>query len=167
MSSPDIDVVIAPEPQRAADAVVEEEDTYLVLSADREVREPEVARLRAFHEAYTAEPAEPGSVVVREGTPTRLLAVVHDLSQDPSWREEWVAATLEAVLVEANLRKVRTLAMPPLGRVHGSLPRERFVVLLRSALQGGTPRHLERICLVVPEEEVEPFRELLRSRLWL
>jgi hypothetical protein len=163
---PGIEVVVAPERPRAADAVVEEEDTYLVLSADPEVREPPVARLRAFHEAYTAEPAEPGSVVVRDGAPTRLLAVVHDLSQDPSWREEWVAAALRAVIAEADSRKVRTLAMPPLGRVHGSLPRERFVVLLRSALQAGAPRNLEQICLVVPDHEAEVFRDLLESGLW-
>lgn len=166
MPGPGIEVVVAPERPRAADAVVEEEDTYLVLSADPEVRESEVARLRAFHEAYTAEPAEPGSVVVRDDAPTRLLAVVHDLSQDPSWREEWVAAALGAVIAEVDSRKVRTLAMPPLGRVHGSLPRERFVVLLRSALQAGAPRNLERICLVVPDHEAEAFRDLLGSGLW-
>ena len=146
--------------------MVAEEDTYLVLSADPEVREPEVARLRAFHEAYTAEPAEPGTVVVQGGSPLRLLAVVHDLSQDPTWREEWIAAALEAVLREADSRRVRTLAMPPLGRVHGSLPRERFVVLLRSALQTGAPRHLERILLVVPEEEVGAFGTCSESGLW-
>jgi hypothetical protein len=161
-----IEIVVAPERPRAADAVVEEDDTYLVLSADPEVREPEVARLRAFHEAYTAEPAEPGSVVVRGGAPARLLAVVHDLSQDPSWREEWVDAALRAVIAEADSRKVRTLAMPPLGRVHGSLPRERFVVLLRSALQACAPRSLKQICLVVPGHEAEVFRGLLDSGLW-
>ena len=166
MPGPGIEVLVAPERPRAADAVVEEEDTYLVLSADPEVREPGVARLRTFHEAYTAEPAQPGSVVVGDGAPTRLLAVVHDLSHDPSWREEWVAAALRAVITEADSRKVRSLAMPPLGRVHGSLPRERFVVLLRSTLQAGAPRSLEQICLVVPDHEAEIFRDLLESGLW-
>jgi hypothetical protein len=56
--------------------------------------------------------------------------------------------------------------MPPLGRVYGSLPRERFVVLLRSALQAGAPRNLEQICLVVPDHEAEVFRDLLESGLW-
>jgi len=161
-----IEVVVATAPSAAADAVVAEEDTYLVLSADPEVREPEVARLRAFHEAYTAEPAEPGTVVAREGSPLRLLAVVHDLSQDPSWCEEWVAAALEAVVREADLRTVRSLVMPPLGRVHGALPRERLVVLLRAALQACAPRHLERLCLVVPDEEVGVFQDLFESGLW-
>jgi hypothetical protein len=163
---PTIELVVAPDAPPRVDAVVEEEDTYLVLSADPEVHEPEVARLRAFHDAYTAEPSEPGSVVVREGVPTRLLAVVHDLSQEPSWLEEWVGAALEGVLREVDSRRVCTLAMPPLGRVHGSLPRERFIVLLRSALGTVAPRCLERICLVVPGEEVAAFRDLLASGLW-
>jgi hypothetical protein len=163
---PRIDVVVMSESPPTADALLLEEDTYLVLSADPEVREPGVARLRAFHEAYTAEPAAPGGIVVREGSPLRLLAVVHDLSQEPSWREEWVAAALEAALEEAESRRVRTLAIPPLGRVHGSLPAERFVALLRSALGPGTSRNLECIWLVVPDDEVEVFRELLESGLW-
>jgi hypothetical protein len=161
-----IEVVVTLEPSPTVEALVEEEDTYLVLSADPEVREPGIARLRAFHEAYAAEPATPGSIVVREGSPIRLLAVIHDLSQDPTWREEWVAAALEAALVEADSREVRTLAMPPLGRVHGSLPRERFVVLLRSALGTASSRHLEDIQLVVPGEEVNAFRDLFESGLW-
>ena len=153
-------------PPRAPDAVVMEEDTYLVLSADPEVREPAVARLRVFHEAYAADPIEPGTVVAREGIPLRLLAVVHDLSQDPSWREEWIAAALGAVFREVASRRVHTLAMPALGRVHGALPRERLVGLLRAALEAGPPRDLERLFLVVPEEEVTSFRDLLGSGLW-
>jgi len=163
---PRIDVMVISESPPTADALLLEEDTYLVLSADPEVREPRVARLRAFHEAYTAEPAAPGRVVVREGSPLRLLAIVHDLSREPRWREEWVAAALEAALEEAESRRVRTLAIPPLGRVHGSLPAERFVALLRSALGPGPSRNLKCIWLVVPDDEVEVFRGLLESGLW-
>jgi len=163
MPGRDIEVVVTPAPPSVADAVVAEEDTYLVLSADPEVREPGVARLRAFHEAYNA---EPGSVVVRRGSPLRILAVVHDLSQDPTWREEWVAAALDAVFREAEAWKVRSLALPPLGRVHGTLPRERLVALLRAALRARSPRHLERLFLVVPDDETATFQNLLDSYLW-
>jgi hypothetical protein len=165
MPASDLDMVVTTAPP-PVNALVAEEDTYLVLSADPEVREPEMARLRAFHEAYNAEPAEPGSVVVREGIPLRFLAVVHDLSQDPTWREDWVAAAIGAVLREADSRRVRTLAMPPLGRVHGALARERLVVLLRAALQARPFRNLERLFLVVPDDEAAIFKELLGSGLW-
>jgi len=165
MPARDFEVVVTTA-QPSADAVVAEEDTYLVLSAEPEVREPAVARLHVFHEAYAAEPVEPGSVVVRQGSPLRFLAVVHDLSQDKSWREEWIAGALDAVLREADAWKVRYLALPPLGRVHGALPRERLVVLLRAALRARPPRHLERLFLVVPDDEAAIFKELLGSSRW-
>jgi len=160
-----IAVDVAAAPPSTVEAVVVEEDTYMVLSAGPEVREPAVPRLRAFHEAYTVEPAEPGSMVVRGGSPLRFLAVVHDLSRDPSWREEWVAAALEEVLHAAEARGLREVAMPALGRVHGTLPTERFLGLLRSALESARPRRIERLCLVVPDEEVAVFRKLLESRV--
>jgi hypothetical protein len=165
MPARDIEVVVTTEPT-SADAVVAEEDTYLVLSAEPEVREPAVNRLRVFHEAYAAEPVQPGTVVAREGSPMQLLAVIHDLSQEPTWREEWIVAALDAVLREADARNVRDLALPPLGRVHGALPRERLVVLLGAALRARPPRHLERLFLVVPDGEVATFKELLGSDLW-
>jgi hypothetical protein len=166
VTAPGVDVIVGSEVPETVGAVVEEEDTYLVLSAEPEVREPASARLRVFHDAYSASPAEPGGVVVRDGAPIRLLAVVHDLSLEPSWREEWVAKALAAVFAEATRRRVRTLALPPLGRVRGLLSRERFVSLLGSALASAAPGSLERIWLMVPAEDVGPFRELFASALW-
>jgi hypothetical protein len=168
MQRRELEVVAAPEGAEpfATDAVVAEEDTYLVLGADAEIPESQIARLRIFHEAFTAKPAEPGSVVVRTGPPLRLLAVVHDLSQQPTWSEEWVAAALDAILREVGTRGLRTLAMPLLGRVHGALPIDRFVVLLRSALDRCNPACLERVWLVTPEGELEGVRDLLESGLF-
>jgi hypothetical protein len=168
MQQRELDVVAAPESVApfATDAVVAEEDTYLVLSADAEIRESQIARLRIFHEAFTAKPAQPGSVVVRSGSPLRLLAVVHDLSHQPTWSEEWVGAALDAILREVGTRGLRTLAMPLLGSVHGALPIDRFVVVLRSALDRGAPACLERVWLVTPEDELDQVRRLLESGLF-
>jgi len=165
---PGVEVIAAPpsSPPFVPEALVAEEDTFLVLGADPEIREPELPRLRAIHEAFTAQPAEPGSVVVREGHPTRLLAVVHDLSVAPTWREEWVAAALAGVLRETGARGLRTLATPPLGRMHGSLPIETFIVLLRAALERGTPEHLQRLWLVTPEKDLAQVCALLASGLF-
>ena len=160
-------VVAAPEsvPPFAVAAVVAEEDTYLVLSAGAEITGPDPARLRVFHEAYTAEPMEPGSVVVRTGTPLRLLAVVHDLSAVPTWREEWVDAALAAVMRETGRRRLRSLALPLLGRVHGDQSPEAFVRALWDALERAGPRSLERLWLVTPEGDLEEVRALLASGL--
>ncbi len=143
------------------EAVVCEEDTFLVLSAAAEVCEPEAAREGVLAEAYGAEAITPGKVVVRTGEPLRLLAVVHDLGRSPSWREEWVAAALLAALRESEARRLRSLSLPLLGRVHGQLEVERFFTLLHDALAHAQTDHLERLWLVSEPADVEDTKRML------
>ena len=143
-------LVAAPAPPFAVEAVVEEEDTYLVLSAPPEVRDEPEHPIRLMTELLEARGEEPGSVVVRPGPPLRLLAVVHDLSAEPTWREEWVASALNNVFRVARRRRLRSLALPFLARRHGKLEPERFVALLRGALERGVPENLQRLWLIVP-----------------
>jgi hypothetical protein len=150
----------------APDAMVAEEDTFLVLSADPEVREPNTPRLRVFHEAFTAGEMEPGTVVVCEGAPITMLAVVHRLSETPSWRAQWVGEALAGVLREAQARGMRTMAMPLLGRVHGELPVETFVLLLRGALEQHAPGSLGHLWLITSAGELDEVRTLLASNLF-
>lgn len=116
------------------DAVAYEEDTYEVLSAEPEARFPPPPRLRIIHEANTAEPAPLGSVVARGGYPLRLHAIVHDLSADPTCREEWVEAALAEVLRVCARRRLSSLGLPLLGTRHGRLPLAVAASLVRHAL---------------------------------
>ena len=143
------------------EAVVYEEDTFLVLSAATEVCEPEVARERVLAEAYGTEAIAPGSVVVRTGEPLRLLAVVHDLGRSPSWREEWVAAALLAALRESEARRLRSLSLPLLGRVHGQIEVERFFTLLHEALAHAQAQHLERLWVIAGQADLDDTKRLL------
>jgi hypothetical protein len=146
-------VVIAPadEPPFRVDAEVVEEDTFLVLSAGPEPIEPDAHRLRVLQAAHEAEPLPPGTVVARAGTPVQLLAVVHDLVQDPTWREEWVGVALAGVLREVRARRMRALAVPVLGARHGRMPAATFAGLLRSALESDAPPSLARLWLQAAE----------------
>ena len=137
-------------PPFLADALVEEEDTYLVLSADPEVQETREEPEELMAELSKTKPAVPASLIVKEGRPLSLLAVVHDLSRDPSWKEEWVVGALDKIFREAESRKLRSLALPMLGTLHGSLEKQRFLVLLRQALERSSPKHLARLWLMVP-----------------
>jgi len=137
-------------PPFLADAVVEEEDTYLVLSADPEVQETRQEPGELMAELLKTKPKVPGSVIVRGERPLSLLAIVHDLSRDPSWQEEWVVNALDRILREAQKRKLRSLALPLLATLHGSLDRQRFLRLLQEALERNSPEHLVRLWLVVP-----------------
>ena len=129
-------VTVIPEGVRPIrlDAVVLEEDTYLVLSAPPPREPPGEGLAGILKELDHTRPVRPGRVIVRDGTPLRLLAVVHDLSRDPTWRETWVAGALAGVLRESRRRRLKSILLPVLGRVHGRLAVARFVELLRDAL---------------------------------
>jgi hypothetical protein len=147
-----VDIVVATEdkPPFRTDAVAYEEDTLLVLSAPVELNEPPEPLIRLLTELKEMKPEKPGSVLVKATSPLRLLAVVHDLNQEPSWKEEWVAKALEGIFRETEQRKLHSLALPFLGTRHGSLGKERFLVLLCSALEGIVTRSLKRIWLMLP-----------------
>jgi len=134
-----------------------EEDTFLVLSAPTELRSPTEHPVRLFTALWELEPLAPGSVVVGAGRPLRLLAVVHDLGAEPTWREEWVAAAFANLLAEAHRRHLPSLALPQLGTRHGRQPRERCLDLLRRALEEGPREHLRRLWIVAGEEALEAF----------
>jgi hypothetical protein len=149
-----VHVVMAPreQPPFAVDALVVEEDTYLVLSADPRTGEPHPDHpIRVMTSLLEVEPRDPGSIMVRDRFPLEFAAIVHDLDQEPSWREEWVIRALDRALLEAERRHLRSIGLEMLGAIHGRLERPRFLQLLRQALQRIDPRRLERIWLIPPE----------------
>lgn len=152
MSMGSLRIVAAPEdvPPFDVDAVAAEEDTFLVLSAEPVVREPSVHPMRLWTKVIEAQPETPGSVLVRGKSPLSLLAIVHDLNLEPSWREEWIASALDGIFQEAENRKLRSIALPLLGTKHGSVEKERFVLLLRCALKRASRSYLKRLWLVIP-----------------
>ncbi|HPC82178.1 MAG TPA: hypothetical protein P5234_15495 [Thermoanaerobaculaceae bacterium] len=161
----DVEVVVVPQcvTPIALAAVVEEEDTYLVLSAEPRVRETGESLGSALAAVRRAHPLPPGSVAMRRGKPVRLLAVVHDLSCTPSWREAWIAAALGGCLRIARRLRLGSLSLPLLGAVHGRFDPERFVSLLRDALAAAEPSALERLWLRAPDEQVSPIGDLVRA----
>jgi hypothetical protein len=157
-------ITVAPEdyPPFPVEAVVFEEDTYLVLSADWKKIESEDHPVVIMTEAFGMEPEKPGTVVVYEGSPLRFLAVVHDLDQEPSWIEEWVEKALENIFREVERRRLRSIALPFLGAKHGSLEKRRFVGLLDDFLKKNSFPYPLRIWLILagdPEDEIIEWLE--------
>ena len=153
-----VEVVAADHLPSPVDAVAVEDDTYSVLAADPTVREPADHPIRIWNALKDVTEAEPGSVIVKRGRPLKFLAVVHDLAREPTWKEEWVAAALAEVLAECDARGLKTLGLQPLGAMHGTLAPERFVELLRSAIDRH-PVALERIWIVAPPTLSERLSE--------
>ena len=146
-----VHVMVSPRtlPPFEIDAEALEDDTYFVLGAGTEIRETTEHPIRLWTELQDVRPSEPGSVIFKRGTPPKLLAVVHDLSHDPTWREEWVVEALEAVLHEAEERKIERLGLEPLGCIHGRLRPRRFTSLLGAALDRVRPKRLEKIWVML------------------
>ncbi len=121
------------EPPFAIDALVEEEDSYLSLSAEPVVdftETPAEHPVRVMTAAREAEEIEPGTVVVRQGYPLKLLAVIHRLHVSPTWREPWLVRAIENLCIEVGRRQIRALGTPLLGTVHGKLrPQKAFELL--------------------------------------
>jgi hypothetical protein len=145
-------IVAAPKdrPPFTVGAVVAEEDTYLVLSAEPVLKEPRDSWDEVIKQVQELQPEAPGSVLIRGKQPLEILAVVHDLDREPTWKEEWIATALDGVFREITTRKVSAVAIPLLGTTHGSLALERAAGLLKEALKRSAPRTLKRIWLVAP-----------------
>lgn len=151
-------LVAAPanQPPFPVEAVVAEEDTYLVLSAKTDLEIPAEHPLRVMTAAHDSEPLAPGSVLVRSGRPLELLAVVHDLSRQPSCEEEWVLAALEETFRQTERLRLRSIALPLLGAVQGVLEPDHCAELLWAVLIATEPEILERIWLVVGQGAKSP-----------
>jgi hypothetical protein len=145
------------------EALVIEDDTHLVLGADPVARETHEEPVQLLENARASIQPAPGTLVVRSGHPVRFHAIVHDLNEEPSWREEWVASALRAVLEEAAARGVRSIALPLLGGVHGSLAPARFAEQLGDALAEAGVGCLDEAWLTVPPDVTGELAGLLRA----
>jgi hypothetical protein len=160
-----LEIVAAPKNNQPfpVDAVAFEEDTFLVLSADTAVREPKESLMRVMTKVIETRPETPGSVLVKGERPFRMLAIVHDLNQEPTWKEEWVESALRGIFQEAESRRLESLALPFIGTLHGRLGKERFVGMLRGVLECMEFKHLRNLWLVVPSGTKRAILEALES----
>lgn len=132
------------------EAIVLEEDTYLVLSADPRIAPPEVSPVRMMTELIDFSPETPGSVVVVGDRPVRMLAVVNDVNQDPICREDWIHEALKTVFCHVETLAIRSLGLQMLGTLHGRVAPERFIRILVRVLGGLDACPLERLWLEAP-----------------
>lgn len=143
-------------------AIVREEDVQLVLSAASDLHLTGESLRELERAVVEAKGHAPGSVVVQGGRPLRLLAIIHDVDREPSWREEWITAATQAVFREVHWRGLTRIAMPLLGTVHGRLASQRAAELLASVLERPDVANPERLWLEGTDADMV---EWLRARL--
>ena len=127
------------------DAVVCEEDTWLLMSAPPEIRQQQGHMIRIMTDILDHLPIEPGKVMIRKGKPDELLAVVNELEETTESRAEWVEEALETIFSEAERAPYRSLALPYLGTEHGGLQPNIFLSLLRRIITATHFRTLRRL----------------------
>jgi hypothetical protein len=113
------------------------------------------------------EPELPGTVIVKGKSPLKLLAVVHDVSLEPIFKEKWIRSALHEVFKESEKRKVRSLALPMIGTLHGSLKHKRFIEFLKPAIEKTLPKYLKSIWLITPPGINKKIIDMLKSYLSL
>ena len=162
-------IVSAPEdsPPFRVQALVFEEDTWLIMSANPKTCEPEEHPVRMMTQMIEARPEQVGTVLVRGNNPKRFLAIVHDVDQDPTWRESWVESALIQIFLNAEQRRIQSIGLPLIGTLHGNLQKQHFVELLYKVLVQMTFNHLKRLWLITPAEDGKDPRilDLLKSIL--
>jgi hypothetical protein len=160
-------IIVAPEKSAPFDveALVFEEDTWLVMSANPTICEPEVHPIRLMTDLIETEPEPVGSVLVKNGQPMRFLAIVHDVNQEPTWREAWIERALHSVFREAERRKITSIGLPFLGTLHGRLGKSRFAEILGGVLKQATFNRLKQIWLIVPPKSSSEFFVALNAEL--
>ena len=87
-------------------AIVEEQDTSLVLGETDEIRdqsEKPTWYLANIMEAQSV--LSPGHVIIRDTRPLRLQAIVHDLDQDPICKEAWISQALQQITAQKKSGK--------------------------------------------------------------
>ncbi len=169
MSFGPVRIVSAPEnaPPFRVQALVFEEDTWLIMSANPESYEPEEHPIRMMTQMIEARPEQVGTVLVRGNNPMRFLAIVHDVDQEPTWRESWVESALLKIFLNAEQRGIQSIGLPLIGTLHGKLGKQRFVELLYKVLVQMTFNHLKRLWLITPAENGKALSilDLLKSIL--
>jgi len=152
-----IAIYISPEniPPFRVMAVVEEQDTSLVLKADDVIYESADNTPLWFdaNKSDLLQTNTPGDVIIKSYNPMRFLAIVHDLDQTPTIREEWIESAIDKILTTANSKELTAICLPVLGAQYGHFKLKLFLNILVRNIMKNKDNKLKRIWLVVPAED--------------
>jgi hypothetical protein len=112
------------------EAIVVEEDTGMILSADTNIRTYDEHPIRLMTSLLDQKSETPGNIVTRGESPFLFYAIVHDFDQYPSFKEDWVSSAIALALEKCSPMRVQSLAMQVLGATYGTRSESWFLDLL-------------------------------------
>jgi len=121
-------------------ALVIEEDTAMILSADTKIRIYDEHPVRLMTSLLNHKPETPGTIVTRGTSPYCFYAIVHDFDQYPSLKEDWVSSAVELALAKCADLRIQNLAMQVLGSTYGTQSEAWFLDLVTRYV---SDQHLE------------------------
>ncbi|MGD8570434.1 MAG: hypothetical protein PVJ39_20260 [Gammaproteobacteria bacterium] len=163
-----IDIAVAPSHLAPFkfDAIVEEQDTALILGETDEIRDP--GEKPAWYLANKLESQTlltPGQIIIRDTVPLRLQAIVHDLDAEPSCNELWVYQALEQIFEISESRNIPNIQMPLLGTHFSRMQTGQFLDVLLQLVTRQRPAPVEKIWLVTTEQGYEPVFQALSQKI--
>ncbi|MGH8119455.1 MAG: hypothetical protein ACRESK_02455 [Gammaproteobacteria bacterium] len=161
-----IEITVAPpgQPPWRLDAIIEEQDTSLLLGDTHVIRDTCESYTALVGKMKIQAPLVSGQVLVRHTRPGKLIAIVYDIGKKPVYREEWIAAALLQLFEEMEAHRIRNIAMPLLGVTHGRYPHTDFLELLCSMAADVRSECPQKIWLITPAPEYRHIIAYLEKR---
>lgn len=131
------------------DAIVEEQDTCLLLGITPFIKTPVDNFPALVKKMEQQTPRAPGEVLVIHSVPKRLIAIIYDLDQKQICRQEWIETAIKNILQQCKAYQIRALAMPLPGTTHGRIDEDTSRTILENLLVAGQPDCLEHIYLIM------------------
>ena len=145
--------------------MVEEQDTFLLMAEQSTLKDPGKPAWYLANTMEQEQACKPGSVIIKGRSPIRLLAVVHNIEQQPTCHHEYISKAYKTLLQIIQDKAITSVGLPLLGTVHGKLSIVEAIVLLSECLKEGLPGSLQRIWLVLPSGAgCECLAELKKAR---
>jgi len=142
------------------DAIVEEQDTCLLLKPTTEFSKIKESYPALIKQMQDQSPYPTGTVMVKGSRPAKLIAVIYDLEKEPICKLDDIKLTLSKLITIINKHRLKRVAMPLLGTSYGAVGVEEFLSQLGEFFSSSS-EYPERLWLAVSlSEYLEVFSYL-------
>lgn len=116
------------------DAVVEEQDTHLLLGKSPVISNVVTGVPQLLKKMQDQVPEIPGTVIVKKTKPKRFITIIYDVDNSTICCKEWLETALNNIFIQCWKYKVTTLAMPLLGTSYGRIDGSMMLNILEQSL---------------------------------
>jgi hypothetical protein len=116
------------------DAVVEEQDTHLLLGKAPVISNVVTGFPQLVKKMQHQVPEIPGTVIVKKTKPIRFIAIIYDIDNSNICHQEWLETALKNIFIQCWKYKIAALAMPLLGTSYGRIDGPLMIKILEQSL---------------------------------